>query len=373
MSMLDKKANNSKKGLFTGVIIGCLAIAGGAYGYWHWNSQNNLDNKTPDQLVNISMEKLFENNLEFKSKYNFKVNYNPSDIIIDPEEPENNITRSQKDFSLSININGVVDKDEGKLEIVPVVTAKDNKETLSGTLPFQLDFKKMSITVDPATLRPFMDPVIQQIAPGESITSQYISLTMPKKYYQDFPLKELIQTLPQATQDAYNAFDKTHFSKEELDNKYPNAHYHIRLNTDFAELLKVNPAFIKSIQLQLANQAKSAKGDKKSAYDKILTGLKNFEEFNDKMDKMLTLSNIDDLKNSTYTIDFYLDQQARMIGSDSSFKYIDADFGNFEGNSETQYEYPKNPTFTIISTDKNTHNLDTKVLSKAIENLKAND
>ncbi|MDF7675580.1 hypothetical protein PT286_02370 [Neisseriaceae bacterium ESL0693] len=374
MPPAGNKTNGSKKtlGILAVAAIGCVAIAGGAYAYWH--SHYDLASKSPKELIHIAIQKgyAFKDNYNFNSEYNIEVRQ-----LVPVSQPQisedgsfvTTSVMSMQDINLALKMNGAVDYQQQKFELTPSITSKSYQLPISGSLPMLFDFKNMTLVVDPSSFRPLVNNFIQQTMPGKKINSQYFAFTVPSQYYEQLPLKGLVQTLPKAMTEGYDSIDDKNFTKDsadDADGKRFNAKYHIRLNTTQNQSEKMSTVILKSIQTQLTEQAKQVPADKKQNYDQVLNVLNHIDEIQSQTQKQLASAADNALKDMPIVSDVYLDKEGRVVGMHHEFNYQDERGQSLKLNGWIKLDYTQQPQFTIQSNADNTYNVDQNLLANTI-------
>lgn len=180
--------------------------------------------------------------------------------------------------SLSIQFSGAVDLPNTRFEIVPQLRYQAPHALSYIELPVQLNFKDWSIMMDTAAIAPYVDAFAGHYSNAKPIKGKILRLQAPPRLLmairQNIPLKSLVQTIPQAIDDAYASLDKKAYVVLPMDEagKKLGATQRIGLKLDFQQNLMLGKAVMASIYRQLQTMAKQqANGFSEEAYAPLLS------------------------------------------------------------------------------------------------------
>lgn len=276
--------------------------------------------------------------------------------------------------SLSLPLSGAWDLPNGKFEIVPELRYETRNSATYMKLPIQINVKQGNVVIDPAAVSPFIDRYASdKKADFEAINNRYVRITLPENLRNNFPMKDLMQTMPKALDDAHSVLDKSKFSVLPLDEraKRLGASHKIAYTSNSQQDEAYVAALFKSMAAQMEEKQKNGTVQSNvpaEKYGKLVEAMKAIAENMDKSSKEVAqvreqTSLEDALKNMTSHAEIYLNHQGRMLGY---VQYVDLPaelterlfYGKrLRVKSEMEMQYTK-PVFQIQADENNTVDLE---------------
>lgn len=251
--------------------------------------------------ADLATRQVLRENLQHAS-YNFSGELGFSSLhgsSADDGKPQLAYTINQVARSTKVTINGAVDQDSKRLELIPAFRFDRRNLQASITLPLQLNLQDLSLLVDPAAFDLIMPELYSE-------KPHFVRFRLPAEYAGKIPLDAMLQALPGLVDTGYGTVDKQVFTLEALDATAHElgASYQLRIamtpQQENQVLLHVVDGLAKVVQQEAERQGRIEDGKHAATMVQLL--------------RVMTQRSANDLQGSRTVSHLYANRRGQLLG-----------------------------------------------------------